>query len=71
MSATKLQEHKQHKHAVISWYPCDHCGHKAANVEDLDAHIGKYHGGNMNNGKLAKQNFNQFKIRPFALPQAA
>ena len=45
-SARKLEEHKQHKHCVISWYPCDHCGFKCANITDLDVHIASHHKSN-------------------------
>ena len=38
-SGNKLREHKQHKHSVITWYPCDHCGYKSGNFVELHYHI--------------------------------
>ena len=38
-SAKKLQEHMQYKHSEISCYPCDHCGKRYSNFNDLDDHI--------------------------------
>ena len=60
-SSRKLQDHKQHKHSDISWYPCDYCGFKCANVDDLDSHIETVHKSDNQSNK--RQRRKDFEIR--------
>ena len=53
-SAKRLEEHMQYKHSEISWYPCDFCGLRLSNFNDLDVHIENSHNTSSNNLKSRK-----------------